>query len=489
VYTVELLGSLNLNQPGTVDNNFTGTPAFTLPAEGRPVFVSPASIVGASGLVSPTSARRSSSFGRVVDVVSDLKSQSAQAVFSLRPYIPSAVRPYFGDVNFAYTLTDMRAQQRGFDGATFGNPALEEWARGDLDARHLFVAQWVFRPMGDGRLIAFIYGRAQSGLPYTPMVGSDINGDGLANDRAFVFAPSSTADTSAAAGIRALLASSSPRVRDCLLAQTGRVAGRNSCEGPWTATMNIGLRMSGQQLLHTPRMDVTLNLTNPLGGLDQLLHGPNGLHGWGTSATPDRTLYTVRGFDPSTNRFLYTVNPRFGSTNPSSSTLRAPFRLTLDVQLDVARSIPEQQLDRWLRPGRAGRPGQKLPAAEFQRRYERTVPDPYGELLQQTDSLLLSPDQITRIQNVRAVYRARIDAMWRDLSTYLGTLPDTYDFDEVARRTDDTIDEIWEISRLDVQKNLGEILAPAQTANLGGWAGQLFRSRDRLHIRLSPRGG
>jgi hypothetical protein len=489
VYTIELLGSLNLNQPGTVDNNFAGTPAFTLPAEGRPLFVAPTAIVPSSGLISPTGARRSQSFGRVVDVVSDLRSQSTQAVFTLRPYIPNVVRPYFGDVALTYTLSDTRARQRGFDGATFGNPALEEWARGDLDARHLLVAQWVFRPLGDGRLIAFIYGRAQSGLPFTPMVGTDINGDGLANDRAFIFSPTSTADTATASGIRNLLASSSPRVRDCLIAQAGRVADRNSCEGPWTASMNIGLRMSGQQLLHTPRMDVSLNLTNPLGGLDQLLHGANNLHGWGTAATPDRTLYTVRGFDPATNRFLYTVDPRFGSTNPSSSTLRAPFRLTLDVQLDVARSIPEQQLDRWLRPGRAGRPGPKLPAAEFMRRYQRTVPDPYGELLQATDSLLLSNDQITRIQNVRTTYRARVDAMWTDVSNYLGSLPDSYDFDAVAKRTDDTIDEIWEITRLDVQKNLGEILAPAQTALLGGWTGQLFRARDRLHIRLSPRGG
>jgi hypothetical protein len=334
-----------------------------------------------------------------------------------------------------------------------------------------------------------MYARAQSGLPYTPLVGSDINGDGLANDRAFIFGPGSTADTATASGMRSLLASAPARVRDCLSSQLGQVAGRNSCEGPWTATANVGLRLSGQQFLHTPRMDVTLNFTNPLGGLDQLLHGANDLHGWGTAAVPDRTLYTVRGFDPSTNRFLYTVNPRFGSTRPSSTTIRAPFRLTLDVQIDIARSMPEQQLDRWLRPGRAGRAGPKVTAADFTRRYQRTVPDPYGELLQQNDSLLLSPEQTTRLQAVRTAYRARIDAMWTDLGNYLGGLEDTYDFDAVVKRTDDTIDEIWEISRLDVQKNLGEILAPAQTALLGGWAGQLFRARDRLHIRLSPRGG
>jgi hypothetical protein len=253
--------------------------------------------------------------------------------------------------------------------------------------------------------------------------------------------------------------------------------------------MNIGLRMSGQQLLHTPRMDVSLNLTNPLGGLDQLLHGANDLHGWGAAAIPDRTLYTVRGFDPATNRFLYTVNPRFGSTRPSSTTLRSPFRLTLDVQVDIARSMPEQQLDRWLRPGRAGRSGTRVTAADFTRRYQRTVPDAYGELLQQTDSLLLSTAQAAQIQAVRTAYRSRIDAMWNDLGNYLGSLGDTYDFDAVVKRTDDTIDQIWEISRLDVQKNLSEILAPAQQTLLSGWAKVLFDARDRVHIRLSPRGG
>jgi hypothetical protein len=395
---------------------------------------------------------------------------------------------YFGDVILTYTLSDVRAQQRGFDGAAFGDPATKEWARGDLDARHQFVMQGAFRPLGDGRLVAFIYGRAQSGLPFTPLVGGDVNGDGLMNDRAFVFSPSVSADTATANGIASLLANAPSRVRACLASQFGRVAGRNSCEGPWTEALNVGVRLSGQQLLHTPRMDVTLNLANPLGGLDQLLHGSN-LRGWGAPATPDPTLYTVRGFDPNARRFLYTVNPRFGATAPAISTLRAPFRLTLDVQIDLARSMSEQQLDRWLRPGRAGRTGEKLTSAEFLRRYQRTVPDPYGELLQQSDSLLLSPEEITQIQAAQGAYRARVDAMWASLAAYLGGLPDTYDFDAVSRRTDDTIDDVWEITRLDVQQKLTEILAPAQTAMLTGWAGMLFRSRDRVHIRLSPRGG
>ena len=489
VYALELLGSLNRNQPGIVDRNFSATTSFTLPLEGRPVFSSPTAIVPSTGLVSNTLARRSASFGQVTEIVSDLRSRSGQVVVDLRPYVPAALRPSFGDVDLSYTLTDIRAQQRGFDGATFGAPGSVEWARGDLDSRHQLLAQWVFRPLRDGRIITFASARIRSGLPFTPMVASDINGDGLANDRAFVFDPARVTDTALAAGLRALTSSAPKRLRECLTKQLSNAAGRNSCEGPWVASMNLGVRLSGQQLLHLPRADVTLNLTNPLGGLDQLLHGADHLRGWGAPAAPDPTLYTVRGFDPVSSQFRYLVNPRFGATSPATSTLRAPFRLTLDVAVDIARPVSEQQLDRWLQPGRSGRPGSKLTAIELTRRYERVVPDPYGELLQQSDSLLLSDIEAQQIQGVRVRYRARADSVWTRLGSFLGNLPDRYDFDEVAKRTDDTIDDVWEMTRRDVQDELPRILAPAQLALLNGWAGQLFRARDRLHIRLAPRAG
>lgn len=489
VYSIEGLLSLNLDQPGTVDRNLNSSPQFSLGSEGRPIFVGQSSIVSANGAVSPTAARLNGSFGRVVDAVSDLRSFTESGVFTLRPYVPDKLRPYFGDVNFAYTLTHIRAQQRGFDGATFGNPALVEWARGDFDARHMLVAQWVFRPIGDARAIFFLYGRLQSGLPFTPMVASDVNGDGLANDRAFVADPAKTADAALASGMRTLLNSAAPNVKQCLTSQFGQAAARNSCEGPWTAQLNASLRLSGQQLLHTPRMDVTINLANPLSGVDQLLHGANNLHGWGGPAFPDRTLYSVRGYDATNQRFLYDVNQRFGSTSPATTTLRTPFRLTLDVSVDIARSIPEQMLDSWLKAGRAGRPGEKVAAADLFKRFSRTVPDPYAELLQQTDSLLLTNAQVTQIQAIDTRYRARVDAMWNGLAQYLGSLPDHYDFDEAARRTDLVTDDVWEVTRLDVQQELRQVLAPAQQALLGGWAGQLWRARDRVHIRLSPRAG
>jgi hypothetical protein len=372
----------------------------------------------------------------------------------------------------------VRTEQRGFDGASLGDPRVREWARGDLDARHQVVTQAAVRPLGDTRVIVFLYGRVMSGLPFTPLVAGDVNGDGLANDRALI------TDSPA---LRSLIASSSRNVARCLTSQLGRIAGRNSCEGPWTAQLNASVRL-GEQLLHSQRAALTINLANPLGGLDQLLHGRR-LHGWGDAAIPDQTLYSVRGFDATNQRFLYDVNQRFGSTNAASTTLRAPFRVTLDLSLDLSPPLPEQMLDRWLRAGRNGRTGARLGAAELARRFATTVPDPFAELLQQTDSLLLTSDQIDQLKAVDARFAAHVGATWRTLGDYLAVLPDRYDIDEASRRVDDTTDELWEYSRLQVQEELSRVLTPTQTAMLGGWAGQLFRSRDRLHIRLAPRGG
>src|SRR5262249_54900312 len=51
--------------------------------------------------------------------------------------------------------------------------------------------------------------RFMSGARYTPRVSGDVNGDGVANDRAFIADPATTTDPSLAAGLRSLLGSAS----------------------------------------------------------------------------------------------------------------------------------------------------------------------------------------------------------------------------------------------------------------------------------------
>ena len=484
VYTIEGISSLNLNQPGTVDLNFGGVQRFTTADEGRPIYASAASVVPTTGVVSSVDARKSNAFGRVASSVSDLTSYTNQLRFSFRPDL-AKMGLYFRDPTVWYVLSDTRAQQRGFNGSTFGDPAALAWGRGDLDTRHQFTLQTVFWPRGTKPGPGFFfYGHFQSGLPYTPMVGSDVNGDGLVNDRAFIFDPAKVSDASLASGLRALRTGGSKSVQDCIGRRSGAAA-RNSCEGPWTASLNLNVIVNGADLSRSlDRFQLGLNFTNPLSGLDELIHGASNLHGWGAAAQPDPVLYNVRGFDPATNRFAYQVNPRFGSTSPAMTTLRAPFRLTLDVTMDLARPLPDQQLDRWLRPGRGGRSTPKLTADQLTQRLQRNVPDPYGELLQQTDSLLLTADQVTKLQAARAAYRARIDAGWRDLGRYLEALPEVYAFGEVSRHTDDVIDNAWELTRLEVREQYPKILASEQLAILPGWSNRLYQADRPLHVRL-----
>src|SRR5439155_1717028 len=99
-------------------------------------------------------------------------------------------------VTVAYTLSDFRSLESGFDGSTFGSPRVREWGRAPLDARQQFVVRAGF---GRNTTSFTLFGRLQSGLPFTPRVGADVNGDGLANDRAFVFDPLASDPTVAAA--------------------------------------------------------------------------------------------------------------------------------------------------------------------------------------------------------------------------------------------------------------------------------------------------
>mgnify|MGYP001556799017 CR=1 FL=1 len=477
-YSIEGLYSLNLNQPGRTDVNFANVARFSLADEGRPVFVDPASIVPATGALSTVQARVSPLFGHVIDNVSTLTSRSRQVTVSLSPEL-DGISNWFLGVN--YTLADTRARESGFDGATFGSPVGREWARGDLDVRHQILLQggYTFK-----RVALTFFGRLQSGLPFTPMVGGDVNGDGLANDRAFIFNPATSTDASLASATRTLLANSSQNVRNCLMRQMDHAAGRNSCEGPWTTAVNAQLSYSGIMPITKQYGTISLALSNPLGGLDQLLHGANHLHGWGTPAFPDPVLYRPTVFDAGADRFNYAVNPRFGNTQPSNTLLRVPFRVTIDVSLSVGRPLPQQMLNRWLKPGRNGRKGPRLSVTELKRRYARNVPDPYSSILEESDSLLLTRDQAEAIQKADTAYRQRMDSVWTALSEYLAGLGDDYNPTEALKRQEAAVDEGWEISRLDVQHTLPSILSPIQLRLLPGIPGMLLKAKEKVQIRM-----
>ncbi len=481
VYSIEGTYSLNVEQPGSRDLNLVAQPRFVLADEGgRPVFVSPAAIDPASGRLSTPSARREAAFGRVVDHTSDARSVSRQVTFVLRPDLS---RLGAGYISFAYTLADVRARARGFDAPTFGGPDVMEWSRGDLDTRH----QLLFSAGYSGNVVsATLQMRASSGMPFTPLIGTDVNGDGLANDRAFIVDPSRASDQELARGMSELLRSASSNVRSCLQRQLGTAAGRASCESPWAASANAQLSLSGRAFGFRRLNMVSLNLTNPLAGLDYALHGANALRGWGVIAQPDPVLYTARSFQSDHDRFVYVVNPRFGTTTAARSTVRSPFRLTLDASFALGPSVPEQQLDRWLRPGRGGRPGSRLSSTDLRRRYARTVPDPYDAVLQEDDSLLLTRAQFDDIQAVRQRYRTRIDSLWNRLAVAFAAASDDLDVATLLARQNTATDEAWELTRLDVRATLPTVLSPQQLRMLPTTAAMFLNAREPIRgIRMS----
>jgi len=447
-YSVDGTYSLNVDQPGLVDLNFRGVPAFSTADEGRTVFVPAAAIVSSTGALPAAAARVSSAFGQVLQDRSDLRSVSRQLIVTIAPDLFKVSNWW---ISTSYVLASTRALQRGFDGTTFGSPVEKFWDRGPFDARHQFVLRGGFTVPG---VTVTAFARAMSGVPFTPIISADVNGDGFANDRAFVFTSPS---------MDALIASSSPAVRDCLIRQRNNAAARNSCEGPWTMSLNAQLTIEGAHFHLGSRLRaVHVNLSNPLAGVDQLLHGSSALRGWGTQSVPDPVLYYVRGFDASAKRFQYEVNPRFGATDQARTTMRAPFRATIDVSFNLTPDVAQQQLERYLGPGRAGRPGPRLTVDDLVRRYARNVSDPYQAIISEADSLLLTRSQVEALQKADVSYRAEVDSLWLSLATNFEALGDRYDVATAVRRQEDALAQGREVTRLHIRKTLGEILTPVQ---------------------------
>jgi hypothetical protein len=276
--------------------------------------------------------------------------------------------------------------------------------------------------------------RAQSGLPYTPNVLGDINGDGYSNDRAFIFDPATAGDTAVSNAMSKLLSGAPSGARACLRQQLGAVAARNSCTGPWSAPlMTMTFSPDAYRVGLGNRGFVTLLLTNVLGGVDQLVHGSNNLHGWGQQAFPDANLLTVRGFDPATNRFRYTVNPLFGSSSVFRNTFRSPFIVTLDVRMEVGPDRETQYVNLAMRP-RAGEKGDSLTLEQIKSRVAGQPFNPIDRIVQQKDSLKLTPAQVDTLSKMSHVYAVTRDSMMTDLARFLLARHGNYGGEAVRER-------------------------------------------------------
>ncbi|MGI8842074.1 MAG: TonB-dependent receptor [Gemmatimonadaceae bacterium] len=437
--------ALGTNLYGARDLNLRSTPQFTMPAEGgRPVFVPSPSIDATTGATSVLASREHPEFAQVLEMSSMLHSRTAQVTLGVNGV---ARRSLLWRLN--YTFTRSRDQTSfaasgsrgggGFGGFGFGvgssttggDPNAVEWGRSDLERRHAVSGSmsWFVKPWLDVTSIV----RASADQPFTPRVGGDINGDGARNDRAFIFDAATAPDTALANGMSRLLDAAPDAARRCLLEQTGRIAGRNSCDGGWTPSFDLQFNVRpdfGGKLGR--RVTFMVSLVNPLAGIDQLLHGSDGLRGWGQPNRADPTLLYVRGFDPQSQRFLYEVNERFGDTRSARTAIRNPFQIGLQIRLQVGPDRQREMLMGALgRAGGGGGGGAR--AREFNARMllERVAPDPIAPILERRDSLGLSEPQVASLRSIADTLFGQVDSLAVVVQTYIDSLEATADLRSV----------------------------------------------------------
>jgi hypothetical protein len=420
--------SFNQNQQGQIDLNFDTLKVgqFKLASEGnRPVFVAPTAIVPSTGAIGSRASRIDTEFSRVNTFVSDLRSVSQQLQLSINPILFNVNYSW----NLSYVLQSVRDQQRGFGSNTDGNPFYTQWGRASGDSRHAFQAgfNYTFKNAIQFRTSA----RLSSGTPFSPIVQGDVNGDGLSNDRAFIFDPASIADPTMRANLERVYAESP--MADCLKSQIGGVAKRNSCQTPWFFNIqNMTINFLSSPMLRIPqRARISMGVNNVLTGIDMLVHGSDNVHGWGQSPSIDPTLLYVRGFNTADSTYRYEVNQRFGDNRQSNAGIRNPFSLTLDVNYDIGPERERQQLNLNLRQGRRGDlTQQKMNEQQIFQRYSNSVQNPFDQILRQMDTLQLTTEQADSLASLNRIFTRYRDETWRPVARYLAGLPDDYDLGE-----------------------------------------------------------
>ncbi|MCA0377610.1 MAG: carboxypeptidase regulatory-like domain-containing protein [Gemmatimonadetes bacterium] len=408
----DIVQSFGQRNPIATDLNLP-TARFTLDAEGNRVALgAPSDVASTTGATTGNASRPSAAFGPALLLGARGASRSTQVTLTL-------AGPSFraGGTSVSYTYNRATDQSNGYGlGAaiptTDGDPNRLTWGTSDLERRHQVVGQQISNfPHG---VEVTLIGRLTSGPRYTPMVNGDVNADGQRNDRAFV--PASGTGSALARDITRLLALTDARAADCLRAQAGRIAERNSCTSPWTPQLDVQVNWHPRAALFADRVTFSLIAANTLAGVDRLLHG-QALKGWGQPVLPDRNLLTVTGFDAASRRWQYAVNDRFGTPMGARNPFGQPFQVTLRMQVGLGYDAARANL-RTL-TGAASSDSMSLPAVKA--RVLKQVPYPVDSLLRKADSLQLglSAEQVAQLQALGTRYRAYVDARGDEFAALL----------------------------------------------------------------------
>jgi hypothetical protein len=440
--------SLNLDQPGWIDQEFANDPQFSL-ANGRQVFAAASSIDTSSGvLLRPVDVP--GRLSAVHALGSGARSLSRRLMVGFQSPVSDA-HPFW---SLTYVLSQTTARTQGFQGTTAGNPLDFTSAPTGTDARHQLVAMGgMFLP----RAVALtVYVNVRSGLPYTPIVGSDVNGDGYVNDRAFVDPTSTLAGDGSAVA--------------CLRGYSGRMVASNACHGPWQGSSILRLDAQGGSVFLPNRAKISLIVSNPLARL--------GSRHWGGASSIDPVAYHVTGFSASTRSFQLQPNAHFG---------RPPFvqnpLVSLQMSVDLSKPMDEQLFNRSVEEASRHAHGADARIAAVQARYARSVPDLYLAIIAESDSLFLSRDQFDSLSSADVPYRQRMDSTWLKLARAIVLNADNRSAAELLQFSRVTTDSAWAITMRE-RPLIRRILSPSQMPYLPKYVTEVMKATARSSIRV-----
>ena len=176
-----------------------------------------------------------------------------------------------------------------------------------------------------------IAGLARSGVRFTPLADRDLNGDGLANDAAFI--PQALANTWADAA--------APNVRSCIRASAGRIAAFNSCTGPWSVSSRMFASIPGLAIGLPRGFDISVQVSNPLA----VFAGDSRLT-FGNAAPVSATLVHVTGFDSQTHAFQGAPLSGFGRPSVLARGISDPMRIAIGIHVPLGPNVISQRTDK-----------------------------------------------------------------------------------------------------------------------------------------------
>lgn len=317
------------------DDNLNTIPRFFIEG-GIPVFVDPATVNAATGALSRANSRRDAAFDNVLVHRSLGSTLSWQGILQLEgrtrwmglraQYTYDRTRDN-GSISCCITFSMFEQARVNGNPNDFNN----QWGRTTFSREHSIMLSPTFRlPYGVDGGIVF---RAFSGLPWTPRFGSDVNGDGVANDRLYVPTRAEVqtmqffgATPDARSLNRTRFESQIERL-DCLRESRGRVVARGACDNPWQYLVDA--RISKKfGTVRGQSVELVADFFNVLNGLNRK---------WGRRMTIDTDraagndrFLVPRGF--SNGRFVYDVNATAGQATPQNNFSLEQFQMQLGLR-------------------------------------------------------------------------------------------------------------------------------------------------------------